>query len=99
MRQIADDSYRLEARKQELENQWVNLATTGVIAHYNAAVELEFMSMWRESLLEYERSAQLSTLAMKENNPMAVKIKQAIVKMRIKVRNNVQLPDKHVLDG
>ena len=30
--------------EKELEASWVNLATTGVIAHYNAAVELEFMS-------------------------------------------------------
>ncbi len=82
-----------------LESQWVNLATTAVIAHYNAAVELEFMSLWREALTEYEKAAQLSAIAMKPNNPMTVKIKQAIGKMRIKVRNNVQLPDKLVLEG
>jgi hypothetical protein len=40
-----------------LESQWVNLATTAVIAHYNAAVELEFMSLWREALTEYEKAA------------------------------------------
>ena len=31
---------------------------------------------------------------MKSQNPMSVKIKQAIAKMRMKVRNKVQLPDK-----
>jgi len=77
----------------------VNLATTAVIAHYNAAVELEFMSRWREALAEYEKAAQLSTIAMKTNNPMTVKIKQAIAKMRVKVRNNVQLPDKLVCEA
>lgn len=77
----------------------MNLATTAVIAHYNAAVELEFMSCWREALAEYEKSAQLSALSMKSNNPMAVKIKQAIIKMRIKVRNNVQLPEKLAFEG
>lgn len=41
---------RMEENKVELENQWINLATTAVIAHYNAAVELEFMSSWKEAL-------------------------------------------------
>jgi len=59
----------------QLESQWVNLATTAVIAHYNAAVELEFMSRWREALSEYEKAAKLSAIAMKANNPMTVKIK------------------------
>lgn len=86
---LKQELLKCETDKLDLENQWVNLATTAVIAHYNAAVELEFMSMWREALSEYEKSAQLSSLSMKSNNPMAVKIKQAIIKMRIKVRNNV----------
>ena len=36
---------------------------------------------------------------MKKNNPMTVKINQAIAKMRMKVRNKVQLPDKLPLAG
>ena len=42
---------RMEGTKIELENQWVNLATTAVIAHYNAAVENEFLSSWKEALV------------------------------------------------
>ena len=72
----------------------MNLATTAVIAHYNAAVELEFMSSWKEALEQYERAAKLAALAMKAQNPMTAKIKQAVAKMRMKVRNKVQLPDK-----
>ena len=29
--------------RSDLENQWNNLATTATIAHYNVAVELEYM--------------------------------------------------------
>ena len=83
----------------DLENQWVNLATTAVIAHYNSAVEYEFMSMWRESLGAYEKAAGLAAVAMKTQNPMSQKISQAMSKMRIKVRNNVQLPDKTTIQG
>ena len=72
----------------------MNLATTGVIAHYNAAVELEFMSSWKQALDQYERAAKLAAVAMKAQNPMTAKIKQAVAKMRMKVRNKVQLPDK-----
>ena len=43
-----------------MESQWVNLATTAVIAHYNAAVELEFTSSWREALEQYEKAMQLA---------------------------------------
>lgn len=60
-----------EQLKIDLENQWINLATTAVIAHYNAAVELEFMSLWRESLLAYEKAARLASVAMKAQNPMS----------------------------
>ena len=59
---------------QDLETQWMNLATTGVIAHYNSAVELEFMSDWKEALGQYLAAQKLSKVAMKTNNPMAVKI-------------------------
>lgn len=52
----------------------MNLATTGVIAHYNSAVELEFMSDWKEALGQYLAAQKLSKVAMKTNNPMAVKI-------------------------
>ena len=72
----------------------MNLATTAVIAHYNAAVELEFMSSWREALEQYEKASKLAALAMKAQNPMTNKIKAAVQKMRMKVRNKVQLPDK-----
>ena len=84
----------LQQNEKELEQQWVNLATTGVIAHYNAAVELEFMSKWQEALVEYEHAQKLASVAMKSNNPMTMKIKQATQKIRIKVRNKVQLPSK-----
>lgn len=67
----------------------MNLATTQVIANYNSAVELEFMSMWREALEAYEKASKLASVAMKAQNPMAEKISQAIAKMRMKVRNNV----------
>lgn len=70
------------------------MATTQVIAYYNSAVELEFLSMWREALNAYEKAAALAAVAMKAQNPMSQKIAQAIAKMRMKVRNNVQLPEK-----
>ena len=60
-----------EQHKVDLENQWINLATTAVIAHYNSAVELEFMSQWRESLKSYEKAARLASIAMKAQNPMS----------------------------
>ena len=65
-----------------------------MIAHYNAAVELEFMSRWLEALTDYEKAGQIAQIAMKAQNPMTIKIGQAIKKMRMKVRNKVQLPDK-----
>ena len=40
---------------------------------------------------------KLAALAMKDQNPMSAKIKQAMTKMRMKVRNKVQLPEKLVL--
>ena len=60
-----------------------------MIAHYNTAVELEFMSQWKEALEEYVAAQNLSKLAMKANNPMSRKIQEAISKIKIKVRNNV----------
>ena len=36
---------------------------------------------------------------MKAQNPMSHKIAQAIFKMRMKVRNKVQLPERLVLQG
>ena len=75
------------------------MATTAVIANYNSAVELEFMSQWREALKSYEKAARLASIAMKEQNPMSQKIAQAIFKMRMKVRNKVQLPDKLILQA
>ena len=42
--------------EKELEASWINLATTAVISHYNVAVELEFMSKWKEALVEYEKA-------------------------------------------
>lgn len=62
----------------DLETQWVNLATTGVIAHYNSACELEFMSSWNEALNEYTNALHISKVAMKTDNPLAKKIKAAI---------------------
>ena len=55
------------------------------------------MSLWKEALTEYERAMKLSALAMKAHNPMTTKIKQAMNKMRMKVRNKVQLPEKLLL--
>jgi hypothetical protein len=31
---------------KEQQSEVVNLASTAIIAHYNAAAELEFMSLW-----------------------------------------------------
>ena len=73
----------------------MNNATTCVIAHYNSAVELEFMSSWKEALAEYLSAEKLSKVAMKANNPMAIKIQEAIAKIKVKVRNGVQLPKQH----
>ena len=81
-----------EPSLQDLQTQWINNATTCVIAHYNTAVELEFMSEWKEALEEYVAAQNLSKMAMKANNPMSRKIQEAIAKIKIKVRNNVQLP-------
>jgi len=53
---LAHQVARYDKHRADLENSWVNLATTVVIAHYNAAVELEFMSMWREALIDYEKA-------------------------------------------
>ena len=50
-----DLEYMKQAEK-DFEAQWVNLATTAVISHYNAAVELEFMSKWKEALVDYEKA-------------------------------------------
>ena len=57
------------------------------------------MSSWREALEEYEKAMKLAALAMKDQNPMSAKIKQAMAKMRMKVRNKVQLPEKIALKG
>ena len=94
-KQEFDDVEACNQRVQDLETQWVNNATTCVIAHYNSAVELEFMSSWKEALVEYLAAEKLSKVAMKANNPMAIKIQDAIAKIKVKVRNGVQLPKQH----
>ena len=94
-----DDVEACKQRVQDLETQWVNNATTCVIAHYNSAVELEFMSSWKEALAEYLSAEKLSKVAMKANNPMAIKIQEAIAKIKVKVRNGVQLPKQHGQQG
>ena len=50
------------------------------------------MSEWREALDEYIAAQNLSNLSMKNDNPMSRKIQEAINKIKVKVRNNVQLP-------
>ena len=50
------------------------------------------MSEWREALDEYIAAQNLSNLSMKNDNPMSRKIQEAISKIKVKVRNNVQLP-------
>jgi hypothetical protein len=52
------------------------------------------MSKWSEALKEYESAQKLASVCMKSYNPMTAKIKQAIIKIRMKVRNRVQLPSK-----
>ena len=53
------------------------------------------MSSWKEALVEYLAAEKLSKVAMKANNPMAIKIQDAIAKIKVKVRNGVQLPKQH----
>ena len=50
------------------------------------------MSEWKEALDEYQAAQSLSKLSMKNDNPMSRKIQEAINKIKVKVRNNVQLP-------
>ena len=50
------------------------------------------MSEWKEALEEYQAAQSLSKLSMKNDNPMSRKIQEAINKIKVKVRNNVQLP-------
>lgn len=78
--------------EKNLYSQWVNIATTTVIAYYNAAVESEFTCQWKEALELYQEALYLSMRSMNANNPMTPKIQQAILKVKIKVRNKVQLP-------
>ena len=40
----------------------MNIAATSVIAHFNAAVEAEHLSLWQEAKDYYEKSLQLSKL-------------------------------------
>ena len=40
---------RFEGESPNLTGCWVNIATTAVISHYNAAVELEFLKRWKEA--------------------------------------------------
>jgi len=73
----------------QLQASWVTIATTAVIAHYNAAVESEFMSLWKEAEKEYETAYKLALHVMNPDNPMTQRIRSALAKMRIKVRNGV----------
>lgn len=70
----------------------MNIATTTVIAYYNAAVESEFTCQWQEALDLYKEALYLAERSMKTQNPMTPKIQHAIAKVAMKVRNNVQLP-------
>lgn len=56
----------------------VNLASTAIIAHYNAAVELEFMSLWSEAKEEFETAAALAKIALSDGNPIHARIAKAL---------------------
>lgn len=47
-----------------------NLSTTAVIAHYNAAVELEHLTLWSEAAEEYKRAARLAEIGLKRQAPI-----------------------------
>ena len=52
----------IEQRKdqyQKLFAMWNNVSTTSAIAHYNAAVELEYLKMWPEALTQFNISRDL----------------------------------------
>jgi len=57
------------------------------------------MSQWREALIDYDKAAKIAHVAMKAQNPMTLKIDQAIKKMRMKLRNKVQLPEKFQIES
>ena len=70
----------------------INLTTTVVIAHYNAAVELEFMHLWLEAQDEYETAQSLARINLPFDHAVNVKITRALNKVHMAVRNKVQLP-------
>jgi hypothetical protein len=72
-----------------------NMTSTAVIAHYNAAVELEYMFLWHEASEEYATAAKLAHIGLKNDNPIHRKIGKALTKCNMQVRNRVQLPPKH----
>jgi hypothetical protein len=67
------------------------MTSTAVIAHYNAAVELEHMLLWQEASDEYKTAAKLATIGLKRENPVHKKIAKALTKVHMQVRNKVQL--------
>lgn len=70
------------------------MTSTAVIAHYNAAVELEYLHLWQEAQDEYETAQSLARIGLESNNPIQSKINKALAKVHMKVRNKVQLPPK-----
>ena len=54
------------------------MTNTAVVAHYNAAVELEHMSLYKEASDEYDKAARLATIGLKRDNPIHQKIAKAL---------------------
>jgi len=63
------------------------MTNTAVVAHYNAAVELEHMCLWREAQDEYDKAARLATIGLRRDNPIHEKIAKALQKVHMQVRN------------
>ena len=54
MESVITDSVDLkDLTSASLSSMWENMKTTYVIAHYNAAVELEYMKNWTGSAMMY----------------------------------------------
>jgi hypothetical protein len=59
MESVITDSVELvDLSSAALSSMWENMKTTYVIAHYNAAVELEFLKNWTDAYLMYQKSLE-----------------------------------------
>ena len=57
MEEVFNDSTELtNLRSLHLNGMWENMKSTYVIAHYNAAVELEFQHLWLDAAKMYQRA-------------------------------------------